>query len=806
MKLLIPVCNLLLFVAGNLLHAQSLTVMFGWPMDHAAVPALTCISGKVSSPSAQVVAAVRPMESGDVWIQKSITVSADGHYVGLIHAGEKSIPEHNGKWLEIRVFANPRGRKLQEGDRLGEWPDAEAASDVVRVQRQDGAPDGCGASLIVPLNEGGHVNLSPIDPPTAGAGFVGSRSKWRWIAAEVVFVLVLVALVVMPERAKRGMHTLTVWLQTVRDWLVGIARFCADTVLRFGRWLLNCVSTTVPLLWSARGQRGDLRQMALEALLIGPLAFATTAAFYAEGMMIWKGLVVLLGGDDGGGNSTTGVLSDLLPGAAAIAKAVTTSGAHGVSWWAVLSRFPEHLVKLFAKLWEEQFGFLAIGLAGLQGAFGIVLLWGMGTERPLRLRLVALFRERPLLTMLFGMLNIALAILAGNRGSELTLHGNWQLVTIISVLLALTMSWILALSTHYWFECVAACLGTGKSIALIGALSVGAFGLFCVATGMGLAVLVVVGAAFLAFVAFIIAAWCFLQFAELMGELVRRLRWLALVPAALERPAGVVTAALMALAVLVSRLKSYRFWMVLLLAGALMTQPVAAQSAPLHGYQAWAICIDRSLSPDKEQFQKLLGILVAIVEQEVSYEDAVWLIEIGGDRRPVTVFRMPGRRTRRSDPVDAEGRLRVDKTRLEEAIGGMSQVAASTNLQIPLEAALGILHSQTGASRRTLILGSDFLTDTGRDRVSAAPPAAPAGNAAAAVDALLLVMYPKPRYLELIGGTPVALFHKIEASWSNYLTGQQSGSVRVRLVDSVALDSRGGGRPGKTTRPNTGGD
>ena len=62
-----------------------------------------------------------------------------------------------------------------------------------------------------------------------------------------------------------------------------------------------------------------------------------------------------------------------------MATAVASGGQGGQS--AAVWRIAGHLAQSFEKLWAEPFGFLAIGLAGLQGVFGIVLLWGMGTER-----------------------------------------------------------------------------------------------------------------------------------------------------------------------------------------------------------------------------------------------------------------------------------------------------------------------------------------------------------------------------------------------------------------------------------------
>jgi hypothetical protein len=160
-----------------------------------------------------------------------------------------------------------------------------------------------------------------------------------------------------------------------------------------------------------------------------------------------------------------------------------------------------------------------------------------------------------------------------------------------------------------------------------------------------------------------------------------------------------------------------------------------------------------------------------------------------GDREPVRIFRMPGRVTRRSEHIDDVARLGAAKAKLESAIAGLSQVSGTTNLQVPIEAALEILRSQRSASRRIMVLGSDFLTDTGKGRVSAEPPVTTSRQSSATVEALLLVTYPKRKYMAPLAGTPTALFHNIESGWSDYMASQHVSGIQVRLVDSVPIGS-----------------
>src|SRR5262249_27744657 len=115
--------------------------------------------------------------------------------------------------------------------------------------------------------------------------------------------------------------------------------------------------------------------------------------------------------------------------------------------------------------------FLAIALAGLQGALGMVLLWRIGADEGVLVRPLRLLKERPLLTSCFLLFNLALALLAANRGFELSPNGvNWILPALISGAIALVMPWVLTFMQHYLIECLADCLSMTKTITLLTAL------------------------------------------------------------------------------------------------------------------------------------------------------------------------------------------------------------------------------------------------------------------------------------------------------------------------------------------------
>jgi hypothetical protein len=225
---------------------------------------------------------------------------------------------------------------------------------------------------------------------------------------------------------------------------------------------------------------------------------------------------------------------------------------------------------------------------------------------------------------------------------------------------------------------------------------------------------------------------------------------------------------------------------------AIAEQPMqkGVQHDPTRAYRALVICVDRSLSPAEEQFHKLLAVMEEIAERDVTYNDLVWLIDIQSSQRPARLFQMPARNSRRSAGASAAHGLRDSKSALISAIRDMSQVSGSTDLKDPLDAALDILRSHPHATERILLMGSDFLTDTGSRQVSLEPPKAARKGSAAGVAALLLVTYPKLQYLRGLRIAPSDLLTNIEAKWTSNLKGRGSSSVTVRLVDSVPISVR----------------
>lgn len=90
------------------------------------------VRGTVSDVDAEVWLVVLAEETGEYWPQPRATVKDDGAWSILAYLGEANTPK--GTSFTLRAFANPE-TTLRPGEPLEYWPDADAASEPVTVQR-----------------------------------------------------------------------------------------------------------------------------------------------------------------------------------------------------------------------------------------------------------------------------------------------------------------------------------------------------------------------------------------------------------------------------------------------------------------------------------------------------------------------------------------------------------------------------------------------------------------------------------------------------------------------------------------------
>jgi len=226
---------------------------------------------------------------------------------------------------------------------------------------------------------------------------------------------------------------------------------------------------------------------------------------------------------------------------------------------------------------------------------------------------------------------------------------------------------------------------------------------------------------------------------------------------------------------------------------AFMVCQTACQSSPAHiapaplahnpnlPYKVWVICLDLSLSLQAEQYRRLQVWAEQLVSRDVGPNDLVFLIPIRSGFESTLPFQMPAGSTLSAKKPAAAQALLEAKTEVIATIHGMKQNSGATDLKSTLEVAFDLMRQYPKATRRILIVGSDFLNDSGL--ISPTPPA-PRGGAAG-VETLLLVTYPKPKYLQRARLTASGLLENVETNWAAYFRNSGVQSVSVRLVDAA---------------------
>lgn len=123
-----------LMVAVSLVSAQEAKIRITAPSDKAEVPERPLVEGTIAVPLAKVWVVARPVETSDYWVQPRLSVSTDRTWKVMIYIGRPGNADV-GKKFEIMAVANPK-EKLQEGDILSGWPEAQWKSEVITVTRK----------------------------------------------------------------------------------------------------------------------------------------------------------------------------------------------------------------------------------------------------------------------------------------------------------------------------------------------------------------------------------------------------------------------------------------------------------------------------------------------------------------------------------------------------------------------------------------------------------------------------------------------------------------------------------------------
>ena len=92
------------------------------------------VKGTTTQPSSETWVVVHPTETSEFWVQPRVSQDTKGNWMTVIYIGRAG-PIDVGKHFEIVAFANPAER-LWEGLVLGDWPAAEARSQLVEATRK----------------------------------------------------------------------------------------------------------------------------------------------------------------------------------------------------------------------------------------------------------------------------------------------------------------------------------------------------------------------------------------------------------------------------------------------------------------------------------------------------------------------------------------------------------------------------------------------------------------------------------------------------------------------------------------------
>lgn len=113
--------------------SETASVYIKTPPNNSKVPERPFVEGTVVD-SSNVWVIVHPMETSDYWVQPKVSIKKDGMWKVNVYIGRTGTIDVE-KHFEIMAVADPQS-KLQEGDVLSDWPDAELKSQIIEVIRR----------------------------------------------------------------------------------------------------------------------------------------------------------------------------------------------------------------------------------------------------------------------------------------------------------------------------------------------------------------------------------------------------------------------------------------------------------------------------------------------------------------------------------------------------------------------------------------------------------------------------------------------------------------------------------------------
>jgi hypothetical protein len=738
------------------------------------VPWRVCLVGSVSDANARVHVLIRPLRSNAWYVQPPIWAQLDGtgaSFTTMAYIADAGTQFAGERFVAVAV-ANPR-TVLKEGEVLASIPTAEAQSPLIDLVRDDNAQSGCG--LLASLRE-------TVAARTIRAIWAPVARAMKRVLVQALALLYLIAFAVRRNRTEAAEKCMDSWIASAVSRLSAAVSWAVSSIVATFNAALPWCRARADAVRASRGCTLTIQAFVTRIAFLcvsAPLLYFGAIADIRTTLL---GLGLVFPATEGVDMTPSGLFGDdvALRAFVQFGQGPATSTVSGVAPW---------LMSPFTTVWNEPLGAFAIGLTAMQAAFGAIVLWGISDERGVSLTLPRLYRDRPVLTSTFVIFVVAVAALAAYRAYELSpAHIPGWVPALIAFLLGTAVPVVLGYALHYmlhslgdwiatmaWAASVSTiyAFGTGTvaswSLLLLGALA--AMGLLVVTA---IVVRIVLGIVF----------WSASLFGEVVEIAIRRMReWRPV-----DRPRWGAMAVRMTVIVLIVVALSLTSWTIVAAAGqTIANASTEARHDPRRPYTAWVWCVDVSRSVDPAELARMQRVLENLVQSEVAANDLVWLVEISSHTRTAELFEIPLRSKRPTRSTPQSDDVRRVKARLTEAIRQLRAQVSTTNLGEPIQVALGFLASKPGATRRRLVVASDFIQDIG-GRKSALPPAID-HTSAMGVSVSLLLTQPTQDYLDTMRITSAELFGIVRDKWVARFRDIGATYVSAQPVDAVPIGS-----------------
>jgi hypothetical protein len=522
-----------LLMASSLAHAAKYSVKILSPQDMQPVPYRPCLVAAAHKDARNLVAIVHPTLWSNYHVQPAVSWVDQDRFHLTLYVGERG-QDASGEIFEVQVYEDPK-HLYHEGMILDAFPSLGAVSPIVRVVRNDQAPNGCDQALAVEpvgpsLGQTSSLLSSPNpSSPTPAASskpaflFITPGDRVALFLFGCIVLLLTIVLVRFPDRAAYAAECVGGSILDIVIWIGNLGVKLAESVAGLAGWLGPRTRSAAVASFKVHGYEGTLRKWGISFLVFPVLILASVMVFYADARMIQISLGLVFSAESSNpspahGGSFFGNLVPFEPSRADSMNPEATEASHR-TFASRLVGIIDRTMDSFERLSEEPFGFAALGIAGLQGAFGIVMFFGINAMELVRLHPAQLLRERPLLTTLFLLLTLALAAMAAMRGYQLspTDLNPWT-PAILAGLISLALAPMMALCAH----CAVECAGDQFTLVVFAALE-GCIGLGLLTVPswfvIALAIFLTCATAFLIYIAFAGLIWGYFKITSLYGDL-----------------------------------------------------------------------------------------------------------------------------------------------------------------------------------------------------------------------------------------------------------------------------------------------